>query len=283
MSGPADTLLVLGFANSGKTHFGAQLLDRLRVGDGRVRLGDFPTDLSALEEALRQLQGGVAAKHTPIETYAELPLSLRSRAAGEVSLVWPDYGGEQLRMILEKRRVPSKWASRLAASDRWMLFVRPSTLHTHETVPQRLEARFEKGAPQADPPATKWDDNARFVEMLQLLLYAAGKSVSSPLTWPRVAVMLSCWDELPQPELERAPAQLLAGYLPLLNEFLVSNWRAEAWSVWGLSSLGKSLSSDHPDADFVDKGPSTQGYAVRRDATKTRDLTEPLEWLIAGT
>lgn len=282
MSTVSKSVLVLGFSASGKTHFGAQLLDRLRSGSGRVKLGSFPSDLTGLEEALRCLQGGLAAEHTPHDTYAQVPLSLSPSDSAPISLVWPDYGGEQLRQIFEQRRVPPAWGTRLAAADEWMLFIRPSTMNTPTSGAKKLEARLERGAPREGASSAPWDDNARFVELLQLLLYSGGRSLLTPLKRPRLAVLLSCWDEMPQAQQTRAPFDLLNDRLPMFTEFLSSNWDPESRSVWGLSSLGKTLSKERPDADYIDKGPGSHGYVVRPDSDRSVDLTEPLEWLLGG-
>src|SRR5206468_1603577 len=154
---------------------------------------------------------------------------------------------EQLKTLLEVRKIPTDWVSRLSQADRWMLFIRPFTLAASRDIPHRLEKR--KGVPPdaPRPPISDWDDIALLVVPLQMLLHGARRSTISRLEAPRLAVMLSCWDELPEQQRRRTPVELLRSELALLAAFLESNWEPWACSVWGLSALGKHLDKEKPD------------------------------------
>jgi hypothetical protein len=123
-----------------------------------------------------------------------------------------------------------------------------------------------------------WDDRARYVELLQILLCTARKSSYSRIDYPRLAIVLSCWDET---GCLKCPSELFTEKMPLLNSFIRSNWLDEAWSVWGLSSLGKALSQEQCDQEYAEKGPENFGYVVEPHTTKMDpDLTRPVAWLM---
>ncbi|WP_240356901.1 hypothetical protein [Pseudomonas sp. 15A4] len=125
---------------------------------------------------------------------------------------------------------------------------------------------------------SQWDANARWVEMLQIFLHVAGHGVVERLKVPKLAVMLSCYDELEG--VSKSPAEVLAERLPLVSSFIKSNWSSDKVSVWGLSALGIELGKDSHDERFIDEGPETLGWIVDPTGNRSSDLTLPLAWAL---
>ena len=281
MEGP--DVLVLGGSGAGKTHYAGQLLGRMRhdrQGRLRVRPGGVD-DLSKLEEVLDCLEEGRAAGHTPAETWTGIRFELEAADGTAVALEWPEYAGERLFAIVDRRMVPDEWRDSVRGASGWLLFIRPSTLKIYEDLlvrPAGIEPQHSD-SPNASVAGDGWDDRARYVELLQMLLFVAGQSTYKPVAVPRLAVVLSCWDELKDDQ--STPELLLAERLPLLNAFIRSTWRDGAWSAWGLSSLGRALRQDEPDEEFRTHGPENFGYVLRPgQTTQDRDLTAPVAWLL---
>jgi hypothetical protein len=275
-------VLVLGGSDAGKTHYAGQLLGRLRhdrQGKLRLRPGGVD-DLSKLEEVLSCLNEGRAAGHTPAETWTGIRCALETANGDPVLLEWPEYAGERLFSIIERRVLSTEWQGSVKAAKGWMLFLRPSILKLYEDLLNRPTAIAPKHAAVAHTSVDgrRWDDRARYVELLQILLFAAGRSTFHKASIPRLAIVLSCWDEIGS---QATPDQELSDRLPMLNAFVQSNWQAEAWSVWGLSSLGRSLSQDDSDEEFVIHGPECFGYVIPPGTTQQdSDLTAPVAWLL---
>lgn len=276
-------VFVLGGSGAGKSHYAGQLLGRMRhdrSGRLRVRPGGVD-DLSKLEEVLACLEEGRAAGHTPAETWTGIRCELEADDGTAVVLEWPEYAGERLFTLVDRRIMPDEWRRSVRGASGWLLFIRPSTLKLHEDLLVRPthDAPQHSDMPTATVTGAGWDDRARYVELLQMLLFAAGRSTNEPIGAPRLAVVLSCWDEL-NGETGTAD-ELFADRLPLLHAFIASNWRGGSWSVWGLSSLGRALSNDEPDQDFRSLGPENFGYVLRPGETsQDRDLTLPVAWLL---
>lgn len=276
-------VLVLGDSGAGKTHFAGQFLGRMRHdrhGKLRIRPGGVE-DLSKLEEVLECLEEGRAAGHTPAETWTGIRCELETEDGTLVLLEWPEYAGERLFAMVERRLVSDEWRDSIHSATGWLLFIRPSTLKLYEDLLVRPTgvAPEHSEAQEVPVPGTGWDDRARYVELLQMLLFASGRSTFRPTETPRLAIVLSCWDELNGSRL--TPEDLLAKRLPLLDAFVRSIWKDESWSVWGLSSLGRSLSQHERDEDFVIEGPENFGYVVRPGSTnEDLDLTAPVAWLL---
>jgi len=279
----ASDILVLGGSDAGKTHYAGQLLGRMRhdrSGRLRVRRGGVD-DLSKLEEVLACLEEGRAAGHTPAETWTGIRCELETDDGSSVVLEWPEYAGERLFALVDRRLMPDEWRESVHSASGWMLFIRPSRLKLYEDLLVR-PTDVEQGHRAASALTVKgagWDDRARYVELLQMLLFAAGQSTYKPVGGPRLAVVFSCWDELNGEQ--GTPEQLLAERLPLLHAFMQSTWRDGMWSVWGLSSLGRALRKDEPDDDFRARGPENFGYVLRPgEVNEDRDLTSPVAWLL---
>jgi hypothetical protein len=278
MSSRSRSLLVLGHPGSGKTHYAGQLYGRLHRGHGRLRFTATPKDRTVFSEVLGSLENGLAADHTPTETWKDLSCSISTEDGRELDLLWPEYGGEQLNTLLQRRVVPAPWRQRLAEADGWLLFLRLNNLRVYENVLDR-PAPPAGSLPTRSTPA-EWDANAQVVELIQIFLTMAGRSLAHPLTTPRLAVLLSCWDELGE---MTAPPKMLRRHLPLVASFLEANWAPEALTVWGLSSLGQPLSRSEPADNYLDKGPERFGYVIApAGGSPDPDLTRPLTWLLGA-
>ena len=278
----ASDVLVLGGPATGKTHYAGQLFGRLRHGrEGilRIRPGG-EDDLHRFEEVLACLEEGRAAGHTPAATWTRMKCLLESRGGDEVSLEWPDYAGERLAAMVDNRELTVEWQESNSIAKAWLLFIRPSALRLHEDLLTRAPSPIPKNvaADERKLDGADWDDRARHVELLQMLLFASGRSTFKPVLTPRLAVMLSCWDELNG---QATPEQVFQDRLPLLYAFIRSTWADEAWSAWGLSSLGRALRNEARDAEFAKNGPENFGYVIPPGETyRERDLTAPIAWLL---
>jgi Double-GTPase 1 len=276
-------LVLLGGPHSGKTHYAGQLYGRLRRRPGVMRLREAqgtPADLTALTDVLRCLGEGRAAEHTSVLSWAEVLLPLVDQHGNAMDLRWPDYGGEQLREVFKQRSVPEAWQKRLTNADGWVLLIRLKGVVTYPDALSELikhPSERNEGAARADT----WDDNAYWVELLQLLLHVAGLGTTERIRRPGLAVLLSCYDELEKDDVP--PREVLAGALPLVSSFIQSNWADEAVSIWGLSALGRLLEKSSADETFIDDGPERQGWIVSPEGgQRDADLTKPLAWLLGA-
>ncbi len=275
-------LILLGGPNSGKTHYAGQFYGRLQRRPGQLQIRKkqgTPADITALEEVLQCLEDGNAAEHTHADTSVEILLPLHNKQGNPIDLYWPDYGGEQLQTVFKQREIPEKWCSRLTKADGWILLIR---LKSETTYPTELSELINRSSNDNNSSirAESWDANAYWVELLQLLLHVSGRGMVEQLKQPRLAVLLSCYDELLEGD-NIQPQQLLAQHLPLVSSFINSNWSPEAVSVWGLSSLGRPLTKDSADDDFIDDGPEKQGWIIPPEGGEVDpDLSKPIAWLL---
>ncbi|WP_315751865.1 MULTISPECIES: hypothetical protein [unclassified Bradyrhizobium] len=267
-----NSILLLGESGVGKTHYGAQLLNRLMNVEGVLRMEGQSTNLLPFQSAMNSLQEGRAADHTATSTYSESVWPIIDGTGRRADLVWPDYGGEQIRRMIETRRIPNAWRERITTSPAWLMLVRLQALRIGDDIFSRPLASLRSSSAVAAEGQVS--DQARMIELLQMLLFV-GSMGDRPLERPRLAVLLTCWDEL---GFEGAPEAVLKERLPLFWTFIRSSWRAP--TVLGVSALERPLSPNERDLDYVAKGPESFGYVVCADGSRSPDLTLPIQLLL---
>ncbi|WP_394123652.1 TRAFAC clade GTPase domain-containing protein [Psychrobacter nivimaris] len=274
-------ILVIGRANSGKTHFAGQLYGRLKEPQSSLKINETPGNLEMLGEVFEALSEGKASDHTVAGTWDSLKLSLIDKNGKEFEINWPEYAGEQWDAIFSTRSLDEKWKNQLDDSDKWLVIIR---VENEPTFPDFLEKLANNEKPEKkheSPNSTNWDANAYWVEKLQILLQLSKTQIANKVQSPKVAVLLSCYDEVNTEN--GTPYMILEQRLPMLASYLVANWNKDKLSIWGLSSLGKELTEASKDDDFIDEGPETQGWVISPDETieqKNTDLTLPIKWLL---
>ena len=271
-----SSILLLGESDVGKTHFGAQLLKRLMRGDGCLRMHGAASNVEPYAAALESLNEGRAAEHTVAATYVDSVWPVVDEHGRTARLIWPDYGGEQVRTIISARRVPKAWRARVLASSAWMLLIRLQKTQVNDDMFSRPLSDL-----RADPAANgevQISDQARLIELLQFLMFV-GQHPSSDqrATVPQLAVLLSCWDELGY---AGKPADALQERLPMFGTFVRANW--EHPLVLGLSALGRPLAPRGRDLEYVAQGPEQFGYTVLEDGSQTPDLTVAIALMLEG-
>lgn len=119
-------------------------------------------------------------------------------------------------------------------------------------------------------------DQARLIELLQMLVHVRSTSDKRMGRLPRLVVLLTCWDEM---ETQEKPIDVLHKHLSMFGDFVASNW--EEPSVLGLSALGRRLNSQEPDEDYITQGSEHFGYVILENGTRSADLTLPIRILLA--
>src|SRR5690606_31126847 len=131
----------------------------------------------------------------------------------------PDYAGEQVKSIVENRRISTIWKEYIDISSSWMLFIRLDEIPPLEDIINRgIPNAEEIQKRQSQVPPVKISDAAHFVELLQMLLYVKGIPSLNKIKKPNLSIVLSCWDILKLPD-NTLPSEILKERLPLLYHF----------------------------------------------------------------
>jgi GTPase SAR1 family protein len=272
MSTPRNRLLLLGLANSGKTTLLIQFFGRLKSNEARLQARGTPDNLARIEAGLRRLNMGLPVEHTPAGDGFTQSLPATSAGGREIDIELPDYSGEELKKMVQTRRLDARWREYAQDSDHWVLLLRPSeevlrpdVLH-NPVGALAMKAWSEEDVSVDQLPLDMWG-----VELLQMLRYARAEVRPAPSP-PRLTLALSCWDELEIAE-GRSPTEFAQERLALLDSYCRAHWSAHGYTVLGVSALGQALDSQRPSDNFVDNGPEQMGWLVLPDGTRDRDLT----------
>jgi hypothetical protein len=275
-----QTILLIGESGVGKTHYGAQLLNRLMNEECQLRMDGAASNLEPFENALECLANGRAADHTPISIYTNSSWPIIDREKRKTDLVWPDYGGEQIKKIIETRHIPASWKSRAEEANAWMLMLRLQKLSLADDIFSRPSSTENPSLPELDEASVSTNlrisDQARLIELLQMLVYVRQANFDEPLLKPRLVILLSCWDELGEADL---PLAELRKRMPMFCNFVESNWKSVI--VFGLSALGRRLDPKGSDTEYAQRGPEKFGFVVAPDGARSPDLTLPIRFLMS--
>lgn len=276
-----NNILVIGGPNAGKTHFGGQLYGRLNSRRFKYKIDskNRPADLTIFEDVLNKLSDGLRAGHTEASANRNVELMIDDEFGNKIVFAFPDYAGEQVKMIVDNRRVNEVWKNYIENSSSWLLFIRLDDVKPIEDIINRgIPTPEEIKKRNATPPPVKISDSAHFIELLQTIIYIKGISKYNKVSKPNLTIMLSCWDKLKQKK-GVIPSDLLKERLPMLYEFVKNNWHQNSLSIIGLSSTEKTL-TDKPDEDYIDKTPIEFGYIIKSNGEKEKDLTLSINELI---
>ena len=271
---PDKSILLIGESDVGKSHYGGQLLKRLMQEDGQIRMDGAATNIEPFQAVMACLDAGLSAGHTPTATYQESRWPIIDNEEHKADLIWPDYGGEQVKHIIDERRLPQVWLNRITQSSAWLLLIRLQKIRAGDDIFSRPLAALKGRSTEAREAGLS--DQARLIELLQMLAYIWSTSNERLDRSPRLVVLLTCWDEMERPG---KPIDELCERLPLFGDFVASKW--EDSSVLGLSALGQALDNQKPDEDYITKGSERFGYVVLEDGTHSPDLTQPIRKLLA--
>lgn len=271
MSKESSSILLVGESGVGKTHYGAQLLRRLMRMSGALRMNGAATNLEAFEAALESLDEGRAAGHTARSVNVDSVWPVVDADGRKADLVWPEYGGEQIKSVIDNRRLPVAWQKRVDESDAWLLMIRLQQTSVGDDIFSKpltglKDVSLENGE-------VCQSDQARLVELLQILIFSY-RSTGGSNRLPCLGVLLTCWDEA---GIAHTPSEALESRLPLVSAFVRSNWQQP--TIMGLSSLERPLSPTTRDVEYASKGPEHFGYVVEANGDKSCDLTLPIHRL----
>ena len=274
MAVPDKSILLIGESDVGKSHYGGQLLKRLMQENGRIRMDGAANNLEPFEAVMASLDTGLSADHTATTIYHESRWPVIDDEGLKAHLIWPDYGGEQIKKIIDKRRLPSAWLKRIVWSSAWLLLIRLQRTRVDDDILSRPLTSLKRNS--REPRKAPLSDQARLIELLQMLVYAQSTSDKRMGGLPFLVVLLTCWDEMESPGI---PIDVLYEWLPMFGDFVASNW--EHSSVLGLSALGRALDKEVPDESYITQGSEQFGYVVLEDGTRSSDLTLPIQRLLA--
>ena len=160
----------------------------------------------------------------------------------------------------------------------------PSRFFDRAYLPEQKESRHPEPGQSVDPPTT-----VALVEVLQFMRHQRGLAmgeVPDPNTF-RVAVVVSCWDVVPEDWKQKGPEPFLHQHFPLVHDFLSTNFLPEGVRIFGLSSTGGDLNEEGFRRQYTASEQEEMGevvyHPIREGSPRTdSDVTLPIGWLLEG-
>lgn len=269
------SILLIGKPHSSKTVFLSQFYSRLQKNKSNLKLYKPVDDLTPISAAREALAFGEEPQTTPAEKSAKfyLPIQLAEK---QVDLRCPEYGGEQVLSIVENRELNKEWADSIKESNSWVLFIRLNNINrpldiSDVTFSEQHQKKQQNPILETD---NKISDQSFFIELLQILLHSKGNDYHILNNKLKLTIVLTCWDEMNTRE---RPYDVLKSKLPLLLNFVESNWNKDYLNIIGLSAQGFALDTPENKEMYQIDGPEEFGYLVFSDGRKTNDITQLIE------
>ncbi len=265
-------LLIIGKPHSSKTVFLSQFYSRLQKKKSKLSLYKAVDDLSPISGAREALANGDEPEATNTRKSENFFLPIKTSEGTKIDLKCPEYGGEQVDGIINNREVNKIWGEAINNSDNWIFFIRLNSVN-HSTNISSIEVTKD------NPPNIEADENKEYkisdqsslIELLQILLHHKDFNYHLRNQKVKLTVVLTCWDEL---STEEKPKSIFESRLPLLLNFIESNWDSQYIKIMGLSALGFPLINIDNKEKYQIDGPESYGYLIKEDGEKTDDITE---------
>jgi hypothetical protein len=299
---------IMGLPGSGKTTFLAALWHLIEAGekDCRLKLEKLKGNLvylNKIAEAWRKFQPVERTSHTGD---TDVTMSLIDTVTGaKGTAFFPDIAGERFSEQVEGRRSRRTFVDDVERCDGILLFIDANAPQDYlsvldlddqitpdEEVAYRREMGPEvggatsvsgEGADQQEEAAPvkgrEWEPKylpaqVRIVQMLSDLLRPPFEARRR-----RLGIILSAWDMRISSGM--TPSELIAGNMPLLDQFLKSNEDSFHVHIYGVSAQGLSL-KDQAAIAQASKGNPSQRILIVDGAAHGHDITKPLVWLMAN-
>lgn len=264
-------LLIIGRPRSSKTVFLTQFYSRLQKKKSKLLLYMTVDDLSPISGAREALANGDEPGPTNTQKSEYFYLPIQTNEGVQIDLRCPEYGGEQVNNLVETREVDKTWADAIRTSDNWIFFIRLNGIN-HSFDISGME--ISKENPIIKGKSTdnnSLSDQSSLIELLQLLLHHKEYDYHLKNTKIKLTIVLTCWDEL---NTNDKPKDILQSRLPLLLNFIVTNWDNKCLKFIGLSALEFPLNIPENKEKYQIEGPESFGYLIKEDGEKTNDITE---------
>lgn len=276
-----SNLLMIGLRGSGKTSYLAALWHYLESGEANDRLS-----VPSLQPNREYLN---AARDNWLSLYPAVRTSLRSeqnvvlplydaQTQAKTTISLPDLSGESFRLQWATRKAANSYV-RYAKNCRGVfLFIHPQGItRTHPIKPPiASEIQEDDNFSETITPGEQWTPDksstqVQLVDVLQILLYL--REVRPKL---RLALIVSAWDLV---KANIAPAVWLDIRMPLLSQYIRSNYEKISSEAFGVSAQGGDLTADRRILESA-ATPSSRCFSVIGNRTTRATIAAPLQFLL---
>lgn len=312
-------VLLIGGPDAGKSNFLFRFWIAVDSEMCALVKNGFPDDLQYLQAGSESLLNGEFAGRTSgdVLEHASIPVRLAIDPTRTGLLNVPDVPGEKILEVYRLRQWTDAWESRISPNCGCLLFVRAGSSETVAPLDYemclrafggQLSAPFpeefgptgtreseqlkaplsipETNATAEDLPPTLHNETPTDViltEWLQFLRSAFTAKIGGAFR-PRVGIVVSAWDALPEDQQHLVPFDYLSQNFPLLAQFVATNSDRFEFEIFGVSILSGDLTQDQAfRTKFVGGRTHEFGYVIYTVGEKRlqdHDVTLPVAWAL---
>jgi hypothetical protein len=284
------SIMLVGCPDSGKTNYLARLWSAVRNGKGILKSPSPPNDIIYVENVLSHLLQGKFAPRSDknldeTERNLAIPLELDNGTSVErTEIVVPDVSGELWKTAVETFEISQKWMDKLKSSSGALLFIRVLSPLNITPLDWVTAKAILKNHENNDDEIEKIPTQVALCELLRFLEHTLTPKKDGTL--PRVAVMITAWDQLDKATSKTGPMAFLEAEYPLFAG-RIRDIRKLNIQAFGVSILGGDPETDKEFKErFLGGDFESNGYVIRdtgKGSVKESDITRPVAWIIDGS
>lgn len=284
------TCFLIGMPSSGKTTYLVSLANMLIMGEHETLLSLKNCDsLEGMENIQKEIENfnqfqPVGRTLGTAGGWVKIPL-LDSQ--GEKTwLRIPDLSGEVFRDLVKERRLKKDIVSQLRAADMLLFFLNIDTITPSGRIPPGeesaiaiIEKDYEKDVVESGKARSAETDVEKkrqvtqtdVVELLQCVLHLIKNRI-------KVKFVVSAWDSIEKqlaPE-DQIPEKCIEKFLPLLFQFLHTNFDRIDGQVWGVSAQGFDFTNQEELEKQILDDIGNHARVITPDGEEIHDLTRLL-------
>ncbi|BCG86887.1 hypothetical protein MesoLj113c_29970 [Mesorhizobium sp. 113-3-9] len=276
------SIILVGGPDSGKSNYVGRLWASLKAGRGALKRTGMPRNIEYVESICEHLLRGEFAGRTDTNSERQdfcIPLKTREDTE-PTELIVPDFTGELWRDAIKNSEIPREWLDELENADGALLFVRvhsPLNVQPLDWVTSRdILRKHGEGNEELELPTQ--------VILCELLRHLQQRLADKPNgTRPRLAVMVTAWDNLDPEKQAVGPMEFLRKEFPLFAGALEDLERMEM-RVYGVTIVGGDLKRDdkfrkrYQNMIMAESGTVT--FESGGSWQESPDVTLPVAWVI---
>lgn len=277
------SILLVGGPDSGKTNYLGRLWLTINDGKGELQVDGTPSDLEYLNDIVGYFYKGQFAPHTAHEVRNNVVIPIKSSSrvvpVTRCNLIVPDVSGEEWLKVYRRRDWPSEWEESISTLAGCLIFVR---IDSDTNIPavdwvawSHLLSEVGEG-PQKDFDVPTQIILVDWLQCLQSVF--TDKEGSSH---PRISVIVTAYDLLPEEQKSLGPNQYLRENFPLFWQFIISNSDQLDLRVFGTSIASGDFDRDKDFRNQFLINPNDAGFVIyetKDGVISSKDMSLPVLW-----
>lgn len=268
-------IMFVGLPESGKSTYIAAFWNSAKSQNGDcLEISKLPGNTEYLESLAEAWRKCEHVTRNVGESLENLVLGIKEyEDFGPFDLAFPDLSGETYKNVFKYRVIESDLAKRIQSANALVLFIRSNHIRKPESISELTHflGLNEESSP-IDTQAFTHDDATTQVivtDLLQLIL-EGGSHIN------KIAIIISAWDK----EISKgySPREFTEEHLPLVFQFLWSNFEAHQYEFFGISAQGGDY--DDEAEVLLDKENPSERIIAQVGDEKNADISMPIKWIM---